>query len=101
MPKEDWTDEELRAAVGAYLAMQKDAREGRPVVKRHVYEELSNTFGRSVKSFEFRMQNISFVLSSMGRSWIDGLKPAKHVGANVGEKIEKMIADLERAAAEK
>lgn len=54
--------------------------------KKHYYEELHRKYGRTEKSFEYRMQNISYVLSLMGRNWLPGLKPAKNIGAkNAGE----------------
>ena len=41
------------------------------------------------------MQNISYVFSVMGRDWVKGLRPAKNVGANVANEIEKIINRLE------
>ena len=41
------------------------------------------------------MQNISYVLSLLGREWLPGLAPATNVGANVGAKIEQLIAEVE------
>ena len=41
------------------------------------------------------MQNISYVYSIAGRSWVDGLKPAKNVGANVASELEELIAEVE------
>lgn len=41
------------------------------------------------------MQNISYVLSLMGRNWLPGLKPAKNIGAKNAAKIEKMLAEAE------
>jgi hypothetical protein len=97
-PEEDsgkgWSHEELRAAVEAYLNMQKAQRLGEPFVKKAVFDELAKRFGRSSKSFEYRMQNISYVLSLMGRDWLAGLKPAKNVGANVAVDIEALIGEV-------
>ncbi len=76
-----WTEEELRATVTAYLEMYKKELEGTTFVKKHYYAELAARFQRSDKSFEYRMQNISYVCVLMGRAWVSGLKPAKNVGA--------------------
>lgn len=92
----DWSDDELRASVVAYLDMQKKVRDGIPFVKTEIYNALSDRFARTPKSFEFRMQNISYVLSLMGREWISGLKPAKNVGAKVAERIERLLAAEEK-----
>ncbi|QYK03326.1 HNH endonuclease [Shewanella psychrotolerans] len=68
---------------------------GVPFVKRQIYSELANRFGRSDKSFEYRMQNISYVYSLMGRKWVSGLKPAKNVGSNNAAVIERQICEVE------
>ncbi|GAC1610990.1 MAG: hypothetical protein NVS3B3_21100 [Aquirhabdus sp.] len=41
------------------------------------------------------MQNISYVLSLMGREWMSGLKPAKNVGLRVAAQIEQLIMEAE------
>jgi predicted HNH restriction endonuclease len=90
-----WSSEELRAAVVTYLEMQRFDRAGVPFTKKRYYEALSEKFGRSAKSFEYRMQNISYVMALMGRDWLSGMKPAGHVGANVATQIEQLIAEEE------
>jgi len=90
-----WSRDELRASVATYLDMQYLEWTGTPFVKKKYYEELAGKFGRTAKSFEYRMQNISYVLSLMGRDWLSGLKPAKNVGANVAAQIEELIAEVE------
>lgn len=86
-----WTDAELKASVDAYLLMLRNEYSSVRYIKKRTYEALSEEFGRSAKSFEYRMQNISYVLSLMGRQWIPGLKPATNVGRNVALKIEQFI----------
>lgn len=93
-----WTREELRASVDEYLKMLESDRAGRPYVKKAVYDTLARQFNRTAKAFEYRMQNISYVLVLMGRQWLPGLKPAKNVGAN-GVLIEQFINELERRSA--
>jgi 5-methylcytosine-specific restriction protein A len=92
---DDWTTQELRAAVEAYVDMQRKSRTGQPFVKKRYYSDLHNQFDRTEKSYEFRMQNISYVLSIMGREWLTGLKPAKNVGAKVAVEIESLINEVE------
>ncbi|WP_421191006.1 hypothetical protein [Aeromonas jandaei] len=93
-----WTEEELRAAVIAYLDMQTKASLGEPFVKKHYYRELASQFGRTEKSFEYRMQNISYVCAEMGREWLPGLKPAKNVGSTAFTHIEQLIRQQELAS---
>lgn len=93
-----WTREELAASVKAYLEMQQLDRNHEPFTKRKYYDELAAKFGRSSETFEYRMRNISYVLSVMGRDWLTGLKPAKNVGARIAAQIEELIAELEGQA---
>ncbi len=92
---DNWTEEELKAAVKAYVQMHSDEANGVPFVKKKIYSELADRFGRTEKSFEYRMQNISYVYSLMGRTWVSGLKPAKNVGANNAAVIERLIFAVE------
>ena len=87
----DWSDIELEAAIGAYAEMQAKLEAGQTIVKKRYYEDLADVHGRTAKAFEYRMQNISSVLSDMGLDWISGLPPAKNVGANVAKKIVEII----------
>jgi 5-methylcytosine-specific restriction protein A len=91
----DWSEEELAAAVRAYLEMRSSLLAGKKVNKSKLYATLSVEFGRTAKAFEFRMQNISHVLSLMGRDWIPGLPPAKNVGRKVAAQIEELIFQIE------
>lgn len=90
-----WTTEELRASVEAYVEMQSLHRTGKPFTKKRYYASLAARYGRSEKAFEYRMQNISYVLSLLGRDWLQGLKPAKNVGANVAAEIQSLLAQVE------
>lgn len=90
-----WSKEELRASVVAYLEMLDKQKHHRAFVKKHYYEALADQYGRSAKAFEYRMQNISYVLSLLDRDWLPGLKPAKHVGANVITDIQAILDELE------
>lgn len=91
----EWTDEELRAAVIAYRELQRRERAGEKGAKAAMYRDLGVRFQRTPEAFEFRMQNISAVLALMGRDWIPGLKPAKHIGTQVAAKIEQCINDVD------
>ena len=92
---ETWNREELKASVDAYLEMHRLARKGESFTKRRYYEALARRFARTEKAFEYRMQNISYVLTLMGREWLSGLRPAKNVGTNMAAEIEKLINDAE------
>lgn len=92
---EAWTRDELKASVETYLAIQSKFRAGEDFTKKSYYQKLAHRFGRSTKSIEYRMQNISYVLSLHGRDWVPGLAPAKNVGTNVAAEIEIILAEIE------
>lgn len=89
-----WSEEELRASVSAYLEMQRRERKSEPFTKKQYYEKLAQDYGRTSKAFEYRMQNISYVLSLMEMDWLTGLKPAKNVGKKVACLIESLVLEL-------
>lgn len=90
-----WSDEELRASVEVYIDMLRKESKGEKFVKKRYYEQLSEEFGRTAKSFEFRMQNISYIYSQLGRKWVSGLRPAKNVGPTNASKLQTFIAEIE------
>ena len=93
-----WDRDELRASVEAYLDMQRKFRAGEKFIKKRYYEDLAARFNRTYKAFEYRMQNISYVMTLLGRDWLPGLKPAKNVGAKVASEIEELIGALQGTA---
>lgn len=93
--KDEWGDDELRDAVEAYLDMLEKHNTNVTFVKKHYYEKLYRKYGRTLKSFEYRMQNISYVFYLMGRSWLPGLKPKQNVGEKNIKRIENFISQVE------
>tara|TARA_Y100001978_G_scaffold25181_1_gene21586 strand:- start:1370 stop:1666 length:297 start_codon:yes stop_codon:yes gene_type:complete len=92
----NWNNEELEAVVRSYLDMKNKELKGIKFTKVSYYRKLSKKFGRSEKSYEMRMRNISFVYYHKGKDWLIGLKPLRHVGSNVFAKIEEIIEKIEK-----
>lgn len=90
-----WTDEELKASVEAYVEMKQLQQAGQKFSKKAYYESLAARFPRTMKSFEFRMQNISFIYQEMGRDWLPGLTPATNVGAKMFPRLKQFIDELD------
>ncbi|CAH7017356.1 5-methylcytosine-specific restriction protein A [Vibrio chagasii] len=90
-----WSDEEMRASVEAYLNMLQLNQTSTKFNKAQIYRDLSNKFKRGAKSYEFRMQNISYVFELLGRNWVKGLKPKRNITAQQVELIESLIAAIE------
>ena len=91
----NWTEIELEDSIRAYIEMQNKIANGKKVVKKDYYRKLSSKYSRTEKAFEYRMQNISHVLSLQGKDWVPGLTPATNVGANVAKQIEMILSRLE------
>ena len=90
-----WNDEELKATVESYVEMQRNEHAGLFFVKKQYYRKLMQKFGRAEKAYELRMQNVSYVLSLMGRGWLAGLRPARNIDAAVAARIEKLLEQIE------
>jgi len=88
---DDWTYEQLAAAVEAYRGMQQRTMDGLGVNKAQVYRDLATKHGRTPKAWEYRMQNISHVLDESDQKWIEGLRPAKNVGPEVTGALLKLL----------
>ena len=70
-----WSEKENRATVDAYFKLHIHQQAGNKVNKAGIYRKLSQTFGRSPKSYERKFQNISAVLYEQQQPYCDGLKP--------------------------
>lgn len=90
-----WSDAEMEDSVYEYVRMINLSRSGEKFNKAQIYRELSNRHKRGAKSYEFRMQNISYVFELMGRAWVPGLKPKRNITPQQVELIESIIASIE------
>ena len=93
MATEKWSEAELDASVKVYLEMLSKESNGIAYKKSEYRNRLLMDVlkGRTPGSFEFRMQNISYVLDSLGQPYIKGYLPAKNVGANTKDSIIKSL----------
>jgi 5-methylcytosine-specific restriction protein A len=93
MATEKWSEAELDASVKVYLEMLSKEGSETPYRKSDYRNRLLQDVlkGRTPGSFEFRMQNISYVLDSLGRPYIKGYLPARNVGANTRDSIIKSL----------
>lgn len=84
-----WDEEELKAAVDAYLHMLSREQAGEPYSKAAKRRELREgpLSNRSDQSIEYRMRNISAVLNDHGRQTLKGYLPAPNVGVAVSQQI--------------
>ena len=92
----DWTDDELEAAVRGYLWMLEQELSGTDYSKAQVNRELRERalVARTHGSLEYRMQNISAALDELCLPRIQGYLPAKNVGNKVKDRIKTMLVRL-------
>ncbi|PHI29716.1 HNH endonuclease [Budvicia aquatica] len=89
-----WSEEELEVTVQAYFDMYSKYLGKIPFAKTAYYKALHLQFGRSEKAFEYRMQNISYVITQLGMEFLPGLKPAKNIGEKNYLKVEAIIKKI-------
>lgn len=75
MAGNDWSTDEIDAAVAEYFAMLEREIMGLPVNKAAHNRGLQVETGRGRGSIEFKHQNISAVMLGLGQPWIEGYKP--------------------------
>ena len=72
----DWTADQVAVVVANYFLILAQQRAGAKLNKADLYRRLSPEVGRSVKSIEWKLRNVSAVLEKLGIAWIPGLVPA-------------------------
>jgi 5-methylcytosine-specific restriction protein A len=92
----NWSDGEIEVAVEAYLVMLRQEQAGealnKAAVRRRTLE--GGLSARGSHAFEYRMQNISSVLSEGGYSSVQGYVPRRHAGSGVARRIRAALAKL-------
>jgi hypothetical protein len=88
-----WSQNEIDAAVRAYLWMQRSVVAGYKPVKSQVHKALlaGPLVARSKGSLNRRFSNISSVLRDMGEQWLHGYSPLDNVGANTSTVVRDAI----------
>lgn len=89
---EDWTDDEIWAAIDVYFEMLFRRLRGEDLVRVTFLRSLAGrTHGRSVNSAGYKLQNISAVLVEMGLTRLDGFTPASNFQARLGELVDEYL----------
>lgn len=93
---DDWTKQELEAAVSSYFEMLKLELSNRQFVKADFRRALLPKLrGRSKGSVEKRHSNISAVLVESGHPYIDGYKPLYNYPIALIEIVERKVRDVD------
>ncbi|MBO6667479.1 DUF3883 domain-containing protein [Parvibaculum sp.] len=88
---EDWSDQEIDLIVADYFAMLEMELNGEPYVKARRNAALQDLTGRSKGSIEFKHQNISAVLQTLGEPWIIGYKPMQNFQRALLGGVERFL----------
>ena len=97
MAVKGWSDAELIDSILTYKLFEAQIRNGDKPQKTAGYRRLHAQHpSRSVKSFEYRMCNLSAVWVSLGRPYVAGLVPAKNVGRGMHKRIVDLILKIEK-----
>ncbi|OOY04568.1 DUF3883 domain-containing protein [Thioclava sp. F28-4] len=91
MAGEDWSEAENAAIVAEYFAMLADDLSGTRYNKAVHNRSLQSQIDRSCGSIEFKHQNISAVLKSLGETWISGYKPAFNFQASLEDIVSRQL----------
>jgi hypothetical protein len=97
-----WTDDELRAALEAYLFVQRIEQAGLVISEERLVALLQDgpLPARNDTSIRFRMRNISAVFRDLGRPTIAAYAPAAKVGTGVQARIEAMLREMPQLGGE-
>ena len=93
MPTVPWTDAENDVIVADYFAMLSADIAGHPYSKAERNRRLRRQINRPRGSIEYKHQNISAVLKSLGENWIGGYRPAFNFQSSL---VDAVVRWLER-----
>ncbi len=86
-----WKDDELDVIVADYFAMLAADISGQPYVKSRYSAALMARIGRTHRSVEFKLENISAVLDELGMPWIPGYKPKRNYQNAIFDAIDRYL----------
>ncbi|MBR0913865.1 DUF3883 domain-containing protein [Bradyrhizobium japonicum] len=66
-------------------------RQGERIVKAEIYRRLGSEIGRSTKSIEWKLRNVSAVLEEIGVPWLPGLLPAHNYQDALVEAVGEQV----------
>ncbi|WP_102959331.1 DUF3883 domain-containing protein [Mangrovicella endophytica] len=95
----DWSDEDNDFLVGTYLRMMRLEHDGVDFIKSHIRQEAQVRLERTKRSVEFKLMNISAVLSELGFIHLTGYTRKMNFQQSLFAAIERRLvgypADLE------
>ncbi|MCA1415477.1 hypothetical protein I6F30_30750, partial [Bradyrhizobium sp. NBAIM20] len=92
--------EQVAIVVANYFLMLERDRAGDKINKADLYRRLAPEVGRSEKSIEWKLRNVSAVLDELGIAWIPGLLPAHNYQDSLVEAVEAKLEQHPKALIE-
>ncbi len=93
MKNPEWSEDEVRATVGAYFAMLELELAGTDLNKKAHRELLAKRLdGRSPKAIDYKLMNVSAVLDERGLRYIEGYKPMPHYQKTLKDEVGEYLA---------
>jgi hypothetical protein len=90
---EDWTAREIQVAVDTYITVLKLYATGdAPTKSEWIRSAMLKLPGRSKKSVEYKLRNISAILDEEGLAWVPGWRPAENYQALLAEAVRRAVS---------
>ena len=91
----EWTVDEYRACVRAYLQLMKAQRSGKRINKSELCKKVVAAYlpKRNHDAYGRRMHNISAMVESLGFQRVQGYVPGWHVGPRPAETIKRLLIE--------
>lgn len=86
-----WTDEEFELVAEVYGNLLEKELKGEPYNKQATAKVLADCIGKSRCSVEYMWQNVSYVLTELGRRRIKGYKPRRNCGKALKQAVLKTL----------
>lgn len=89
----DWSDEDNDLLLGTYIEMMRFEQEHIDYKKSHLRQKAQDRLQRTKRSVEFKLMNISAVLSELGFSHIPGYARKMNFQQSLFSAIERRLSD--------
>mgnify|MGYP000246376739 CR=1 FL=1 len=89
-PGRRWESDELELVVEEYMRMLADIRSQKPVNKLATARSLAECLGRTRSAVEYVWGNISYVLHTNGREWMEGEPPRGHASKLLTQIVTRL-----------
>lgn len=88
-----WTDDELEASVGAYLAIRARYPNDEKFNKsfEHRLLQASVLPGRNNNSIDYRLKNISALFKEHGLKTMSAYPPKEHLGSGIASRLNRIL----------